>query len=77
MSQKVSNVLTARGQQTLAELVRASSLPPSAVRSALLVLLQHNFVISQLVQPEAGLRAPQEPYYLYHADTAAIIQILR
>ena len=70
-------MLTARGQQTLPEVVRASGLPASAVRSALLVLLQHNFVISELVQPDTGLRAPQAPYFLYHADTGAIIQILR
>ncbi|EIE21445.1 hypothetical protein COCSUDRAFT_43175 [Coccomyxa subellipsoidea C-169] len=75
--ERVCNVLTARGQQTLPEVVRASGLPPSAVRSALLVLLQHNFVISELVQPDTGLRAPQAPYFLYHADTGAIIQILR
>lgn len=75
--QRVCNVLTLRGQQTLPEVVRASKLPPAAVRSALLVLLQHNLAISELVQPEAGLRAPQAPYFLYHADTGAIISILR
>ena len=70
-------MLVARGQQTLPEVVHASSLPASTVRSALLVLLQHNFVVSELVKPDADLRAAPPPYYLYHADTGAIIQMLR
>ncbi|KAK9908400.1 hypothetical protein WJX75_007290 [Coccomyxa subellipsoidea] len=46
--ERVCNVLTLRGQQTLPEVVRASKLPPAAA-----------------------------PYFLYHADTGAIISILR
>ncbi|CAL8469591.1 g9132 [Coccomyxa elongata] len=75
--ERICSVLVARGQQTLPEVVHASSLPAPTVRSALLVLLQHNFVVPELVKPDADLRAAPPPYYLYHADTGAIIQMLR
>lgn len=71
-------LLTARGQQTLRELVRgAGGLPAGAVRSALLVLVQHSLVDVCLVQPEATLRAAPPPYYRYEASAASIAQWLR
>ena len=75
--QDVFHVLASKGQQTLDGVVRLSQLPKPAVRSALLVLLQHNFVTSQLVQPEASLKAIPPPFFLYTADTTAALQVLR
>lgn len=47
------------------------------MRSALLVLVQHNLVDVCLVQPEATLRAAPPPHYRYEANGAAIAQWLR
>ncbi len=75
--QDVFHVLASKGQQTLEGVIRLSELPKPAVRSALLVLLQHSFVTSQLVQPEASLKGTPPPFFLYTADTAAALQVLR
>ena len=75
--QDVCHVLACKGQQTLEGVIRLSQLPKATVRSALLVLLQHSFVTSQLVQPEASLKGTPPPFFLYTADTTAVLQILR
>ena len=75
--QDVFHVLASKGQQTLEGVLRLSGLPKGAVRSALLVLLQHSFVTSQLVQPEASLKGTPPPFFLYTADTSSVLQILR
>ena len=75
--QDVYHVLACKGQQTLDGVIRLSQLPKATVRSVLLVLLQHSFVTSQLVQPEASLKGTPSPFFLYTADTSAVLQILR
>ena len=75
--QDVFHALASKGQQTLEGIVRLSVLPKPAVRSALLVLLQHSFVTSQLVQPEASLKGTPPPFFLYTADTTAALHVLR
>ena len=75
--QDVFQVLASKGQQTLEGIVRLSKLPLPTVRSALLILLQHSFVSSQFVQPESTLKGTPAPYFIYTADTAAVLHILR
>ncbi|DBB01688.1 TPA: hypothetical protein ACH3X1_000319 [Trebouxia sp. C0004] len=66
-----------RGMLSAFDLVRSTGFKPSQLHSALLVLIQHNFVNCYLQTEEANPRRPPISQTLYEADLPAILQNLR
>lgn len=66
-----------RGTSTAFDLVRSTGFKPSQLHSALLVLIQHNFVSCYLQTEDANPRRPPISQTLYEADLPAILQNLR
>lgn len=75
--QRTCATLFAHGTQMLRELEARSKLGASDLRTALLVLIQHNCVECSLHQEPAAPHKPQLPVYLYRAATHRILQALR
>ena len=75
--QTVVGALLRHGVQTFPDLLRTSGLPPPLLKSALLVLLQHNCANAYFQQEPPTLRGPGPSYQLYEAATDRILQILR
>lgn len=76
-AQKLAAALVGHGMQTFPELLRTSALPPSQLKSALLVLAQHNCVNCYFHEEPPTLRGPGPSYQLYEAATDRILQIIR
>ncbi|DBA69084.1 hypothetical protein WJX79_001083 [Trebouxia sp. C0005] len=66
-----------RGMLSAFDLVRSTGFKPSQLHSALLVLIQHNFVNCYLQIEETNPRRPPISQTLYEADLPAILQNLR
>lgn len=75
--QAVCAKLIAKGRQTLSEVIRMTELPPSLVKQALLVLIQHNCVNCYLYPEEALLTGVKPAYHVYQADVGRILQSIR
>ena len=69
--------LTAKGIQTLPEIVRGARLPESQVRQALLLLIQHNYVAAYLHREDSGIKNARPPYSLYEPHVDRMLQIIR
>ncbi|GFH16938.1 uncharacterized protein HaLaN_13460 [Haematococcus lacustris] len=79
ISEKLCMKLASRGRQSLPDLIRASEMPASQVKQALLLLIQHNYVVVYCIkEEEEGQRGPPKPpQYLYEARVAEMLLILR
>lgn len=75
--QNLIAALLGHGVQTFPELLRTSGLPVGQLKSALLVMIQHNCVNCYLHEEPPTLRGPGPSYQLYEAATDRILQIVR
>lgn len=65
------------GMQQYGELLKTSGLPAGQLSSAVLVLIQHNYVNCYLKEEPPTLRGPGPSYTLYEAALPRILQSLR
>ena len=66
---------TSVSSQQARQCLYTAGLPPLQVKHALLVLLQHNHVVSYFYPEDASAKQPA--YYIYEADIGACLQVLR
>lgn len=75
--QKTGKCLLDKGAQTFAQVVGATDLQFSDVRSSMVVLMQHNYVDCFRVQEEGGVKGPPKQHYVYEALLDKMLQNIR